>query len=148
MCSILKKGEVEDVDNVGAMYDLLLPHYAGDTGKATDALCVVLDAVHHRSLSSSSDILDLKEFQWRLKMMECADEAKKQGKRTVHYLNEKLKLEISSDDTFSSPIGLFEHMIETDKLKVGEAEDLKIVEEATISLREWKYRVCSMAFCG
>ena len=101
-------------------------------------VCSICDEQVHscRSLTDS-DILDIEEYKWRLKIIEHADDLRKQ-KKTLHHFHKQFDLE-SSDDTFSSPIKMFEHMIETDKLRVGETADLKKVEEVTTSFRELFY---------
>lgn len=138
--SILKKAQVEDADTVGGIYELLLGYYASDEGRAAETLCAMLERVTHKFYRSSSsstdcDIQDDKQYKWRLKIIEYADEVKKR-KKILRHFHEKFELEMSSDDAFSSPIKLFEHMIETDRLKVGETADLVRVEKATTSFRE------------
>ena len=53
VCSMLKKGEVENMENAGGVYALLEAHYAGDKEKATATLCVLLGDVSHKSRPSS-----------------------------------------------------------------------------------------------
>lgn len=138
-CSILRKTEVENSKSVGAIYDHLLRYHAGVEENATETLCLMLKQVgckfHHSSLPSmDGDVLANKDYQWRAKMIKYADDAKKQRK-TLSHVHKTFDLESSTED-FSSPIMLFEHMIEARKLTVGEHADLERVEKATTSFRK------------
>lgn len=139
VCSIFGKTQVEASESVGSIYDLLLGYHGGKEENATDTMCLMLEQVsrkfHHSKKSSfNSDILSNKDYQWRAKLIKCADEVKKQRK-VLNYIHETFDLDSSTED-FSSPILLFEHMIQSHRLTVGKRTDLERVEKATTLFRK------------
>lgn len=140
-CSIVGKTQVEETESVGVLYDLILGYYGGNEGRATETLCTMLEKVSCKfnypkrsSLSSTEDdILANTDYQWRVKIVNYADKAKKQ--KTLRHIYDTFELEMSTTEP-SSPMKVFEHMIESGKLEVGENEDLVKVERAMTSLRE------------
>lgn len=131
-CSILQKCAVKDSVSVLDIYQLLESHYFGNGTEATTTLCNMLEIIGLKpnssssKYSSSSDILANEVFMWRVKVIGSADTLRKQ-KRPLQDIRRVFGLEMSMED-FSSPVMLFDHLIENGKLKVGEDEDFAKVE--------------------
>lgn len=132
-------GALRDAKTVSDIYELLKIHYDGD---AASTLCILLEKAgvnlqglpksFSKLLSPESDVLSADEFQWRLKLVQVSDRARKHKSvpKLVDHLYEAYDIDVGRE-SFQTPIALFEHMIEKKIFKPGDqdhAQDLKKVE--------------------
>lgn len=124
-----------DTDTVIGIYELLTDEHGGDFRKAASEVYVMLGIIglqRFKSMSSSqaSEIQQNKEFQWRVKLIECSDRAAKQKKDSemIDRLFKSCDMEISRD-SITSPLMLFDHMIDQGLFQPGREEDLETVKD-------------------
>lgn len=131
-CAFLRSG-VKDSQNVSEIYNLLKIHYAGDRATAASVLRTMLEKSGMTTgLQATSEAQELSstQFEWRAKLIQYSDKAKKEKKvsKLVCQLCEKYEID-NSDGQFACPIVLFEHMIELGVFKPGGEEHLEKVDE-------------------
>lgn len=132
----LSVGSVKDAESASDLYNSLVQRYCGDEEAATADLNAILkvagldlpDYLTMRASSLISGSYDDDEFIWRRNLIKYSDRAVKQknvSRKFMSYLHDTYGVEETNED-FSYPIEVFEHLIERRLMKKG---DLRNVEK-------------------
>ena len=145
--SVILKGEVRDAEGVTSIYERIKmnPKYQTDHGAAAEVMNCMLEVVsmHGPQLGvfnnpeSNSHTFQDTSFQWRLRLIQCSDAAVK-SEKVPQFLNrmyKKYDIPLSREQV-TSPIMLFEHMIDRALITPGEEGDLVAVEDIVNSCKQ------------
>lgn len=136
-----RRGNVNDATKPIQLYEALLEHCEGDTKEATSIWCQMLATVGleiklQKENPTHSDTTTNERFLWGAKMVELSDKLYEQ-QSIMYHLHTKFGVQVRLDD-LESPIALFQHMVQEDKLTVGEPKSLETVEEFIVDFRKFR----------
>lgn len=130
-CSVLKRSQVEDAEGVINIYNELKTTFEQDSSVAASFLNTMLKIVGviDQSNGSMCDVARQDVFQWRVKLIRCLDVAVQRNKVTqmLDHMYKKYDIKLSREQV-TSPIVLFQHLIDRGVMMPGEEKDLLKVE--------------------
>lgn len=127
--------DIRDASCVLDIYNLLIPHYGGNYEKAASEIYELLGILNIDGFSSSksSDIWQIKEFSWLMKLIELYNKALTQGIKEdelVRHLFEEFKICNVNRDAYTSSAALLWYMIDSEIVEQGSEKDLNAIQKA------------------